>query len=464
MRKRVQTSLVLSATLLSNAVAELPSAPALEPRAWTEEPIRLTLTPYGWGPSTTGTIGIDDRKAKLDLPIDDALDILEGAAFLGAEIQKGRWGVLIDGTYMNLVESASTPGPFFEKVEVDYKQATFDAGLFFRVIETERGWLDVLTGARYMYYSTELGFTPDYAAASDLSAQVVDGVATAVGGAVESRAKAKADQIANELSGRVGDSVGELADAARDRILNLKPNVDEQKLAAIIQNGGKRIADSVGEGSGKRHGLVDATQEAFSGRIDDKVRDRLGHVEIGENGERLAKAIKLAVAARIRDRINNAGPGIEGNPGAIRDTVRAAIREESEKAIHDLKAKAAPEVRSTLDSAEKALTKEITDGMTAAANADVSESADWVDFYVGLRGRCTLWKQLYAGARADIGGFGIGSSSDLAWQVFGGLGYQFSDHVSLELGWRQMEIDYDNGTLLLDLAYSGATAGLAITF
>jgi opacity protein-like surface antigen len=429
---------------------------------WMDEPVRIALTPYGWGPSTEGTIGVDGNAAKLDLPIGDALEILEACAFLGAEVQKGRWGLLLDGTYMNLNDAVSTPGAFFELVEVDYKQATLDAGLFYRVYECDRGWLDLLAGARYMYFSTELGFTPDYAAAGALSEQLVDRTVSAVENAVESRASAKADLIADELAGHVADTADELADAARDRILDLAANVDDRKLAAILQNGGNRLADG-SRGTGGQ-GLLDATREAFGPRMEGKVRDRIADIDVGGEADRLAKALKLAVADRVRDRVQAAGPGIEGNPGAIRDAVRDAIREEAGAAVAELRKTASSDVSRALDSAEDALTKEITDGMTAAANADVSESVDWVDFYVGLRGRWTLWRPLYAGVRADVGGFGLGASSDLAWQAFGGLGYQFSDHVALEAGWRHLDIDYDNGTLLLDLAYSGATAGLSVTF
>ena len=53
----------------------------------------------------------------------------------------------------------------------------------------------------------------------------------------------------------------------------------------------------------------------------------------------------------------------------------------------------------------------------------------------------------------DVGGFGIGDSSDLSWQAFGAVGYRFNETWSAELGYRYLSIEreIDNSHVTLDM-------------
>lgn len=96
--------------------------------------------------------------------------------------------------------------------------------------------------------------------------------------------------------------------------------------------------------------------------------------------------------------------------------------------------------------------------------ADRSGSADWVDGIIGVRGRAPLGDRIGVTALADVGGFGIGASSDLTWQVQATLDYSFTDRLVGRLGYRYMSIDYDDSGLRLDLDLSGPLVGLTWTF
>jgi opacity protein-like surface antigen len=65
---------------------------------------------------------------------------------------------------------------------------------------------------------------------------------------------------------------------------------------------------------------------------------------------------------------------------------------------------------------------------------------------------------------ADVGGFGIGSSSRLTWQVQGTLDYAFTDRVIGRLGYRYMSIDYVGSDLSMDVKIHGPIIGLTWTF
>jgi hypothetical protein len=97
---------------------------------------------------------------------------------------------------------------------------------------------------------------------------------------------------------------------------------------------------------------------------------------------------------------------------------------------------------------------------------DVSQDKTWVDPLVGLTLRSPREHRLHAQVYTEIGGFGVGS--DFTWQVFPTLGFKFSDRVSLEVGYRWLDIDYEsgdgNGRFVYDVLTQGPIGGLAFRF
>ena len=72
------------------------------------------------------------------------------------------------------------------------------------------------------------------------------------------------------------------------------------------------------------------------------------------------------------------------------------------------------------------------------------------------------------GVRGEVGGFGIGSASELTWSVVGGLGYKLSDRWTLKMGYRVYDIDYERGRGLsrigMDMRMHGPWLGLTYGF
>ncbi len=99
----------------------------------------------------------------------------------------------------------------------------------------------------------------------------------------------------------------------------------------------------------------------------------------------------------------------------------------------------------------------------------VSKGDDWVDPIIGLRFRVNLDqdKKWFLPAKADIGGFDVGS--DLTWQVFAGIGrnFEFAGHPSAFIaGYRKMFVDRDRAgnDTLLKVSLSGPIFGLTVSF
>jgi hypothetical protein len=110
--------------------------------------------------------------------------------------------------------------------------------------------------------------------------------------------------------------------------------------------------------------------------------------------------------------------------------------------------------------ARKQLANAIESGIREIIPEQVAGTKEWVDPFVGLRGRFNLTDRFYLTARGDVGGFGVGS--DLAWNLFGALGYQWSNRCSTELGYRHLVVDYRDGGFVYDTKTSGLFMGLTI--
>lgn len=86
----------------------------------------------------------------------------------------------------------------------------------------------------------------------------------------------------------------------------------------------------------------------------------------------------------------------------------------------------------------------------------------WFDPYVGLAGRYNLSPAAYLMARADVGGFGLGSQ--LTWQAYGAVGYQFTRRIYGEAGYRALYVDYRRAGFVYDVYTKGAQITVGVTF
>jgi len=112
------------------------------------------------------------------------------------------------------------------------------------------------------------------------------------------------------------------------------------------------------------------------------------------------------------------------------------------------------------------LNVDITD--VGSRGVTLGTSEDWVEPFVGGRLIWDLNKKIALNVRGDAGGFGIGSASNLTWQIAGGVDYKLSKNMTFNAGYRYVELDYSHGSgsdeLGLDLRAKGPFVGLTITF
>lgn len=75
---------------------------------------------------------------------------------------------------------------------------------------------------------------------------------------------------------------------------------------------------------------------------------------------------------------------------------------------------------------------------------ELDSGRDWLDPIVGLRWRGSPAARWWLQARADVGGFGIGS--DFAWNAAALVGYELSGYARLFLGYRALDFDFADGS------------------
>ena len=91
-----------------------------------------------------------------------------------------------------------------------------------------------------------------------------------------------------------------------------------------------------------------------------------------------------------------------------------------------------------------------------------SDGDTWVDPIIGVRGRANFTERAYFDGWAMIGGFGV--QSDLLWDAYGVVGYEFKDWLSAYAGFRGSGTDYKNGTFIWDITMYGPILGFELTF
>ena len=91
-----------------------------------------------------------------------------------------------------------------------------------------------------------------------------------------------------------------------------------------------------------------------------------------------------------------------------------------------------------------------------------SSGGNWADPIVGVRFRPEFNRSWYGRALADVGGFGV--ASDMTYQLYGAVGYRFTELFSLSLGYRYLAVDYQSGEFVYDVRQQGALFGVGLTF
>ena len=98
--------------------------------------------------------------------------------------------------------------------------------------------------------------------------------------------------------------------------------------------------------------------------------------------------------------------------------------------------------------------------------ADLDASEDWFEAFLGGRILMAASRKWTFAFRGDVGGFGVGDSPDLTWNLSGGVDYRLGEAKWVRLGYRVMGIEYEDGggQAGLDVRFAGPLAAIKLDF
>lgn len=121
--------------------------------------VDISFTVPGWLAGVEGDIGVRRFQSEVDAGIDDILRNLDMIGAGTIEVRRNKLGFILDGMYLKASVGGNPPGPAFSNVSVTVEQVLADGVVTYRIFDGEKGWLELLAGARYNYLSAGLGFT-----------------------------------------------------------------------------------------------------------------------------------------------------------------------------------------------------------------------------------------------------------------------------------------------------------------
>jgi hypothetical protein len=108
------------------------------------------------------------------------------------------------------------------------------------------------------------------------------------------------------------------------------------------------------------------------------------------------------------------------------------------------------------------LQNEVVLSADLAPEQSFDSTETWTDPLVAVRFSQDFAENWYATAFLDAGGFGVGSES--TWQALGTVGYRYTEHWSMQMGWRYMEANGIGDSEDIDISLSGPVFGVTYRF
>lgn len=117
------------------------------------------IAPYAWLAGQSGTVSSFGNLPPVDIDIDfwdDILGNINGALFVVGEVQKGKFGIMVDIAYVYIEDENATPGPAFSSAVAETNSWLATAAAEYRVVEKSAAFVDLFAGFRYWSVESDL--------------------------------------------------------------------------------------------------------------------------------------------------------------------------------------------------------------------------------------------------------------------------------------------------------------------
>jgi hypothetical protein len=176
----------------------------LQPTPKPTSPWEIKVGAPSWLSFVSGDIGVHGITSHVNIGPNTILRHSNFIASLSGDVRKGRFGATGDFLYLDAQAGSFTNG-LTSKIDLHLEEFLGEFGLYWRMIDGPRGWLDALAGFRYTYVGTRLGLQADNQAINTASTELVNRVAQQVAtAAFDERAliRQSIDQRLTALRGR----------------------------------------------------------------------------------------------------------------------------------------------------------------------------------------------------------------------------------------------------------------------
>ena len=210
----------------TKAVVEQPVNPATPP--W-----QITVGGPGWLGSVSGHTGFHGVNPYVNV---GARQILRHVNFIWAteaELRKGRYGVLGGFLYINGQAGVNRSG-LVSRVGAGMQQFIGQTFLSYRIIDSPRGWLDLLGGFRFTYLGSQVNLNPNVPAIDAASTQLVNEFA----GAVDSRLVAR---FQPDFADLVTDVKTFIHDTITDRLKSIQGSLPSLPVPPVAEGAVDKI-------------------------------------------------------------------------------------------------------------------------------------------------------------------------------------------------------------------------------
>ncbi len=92
----------------------------------------------------------------------------------------------------------------------------------------------------------------------------------------------------------------------------------------------------------------------------------------------------------------------------------------------------------------------------------LGSSSDWMEPFIGGRAQLRFNDKFAFVVRGDASGFGIGSASDLTWNLTAGISYRLKETMTLRAGYKVQGFEYSRGSGLSQFGADWTTQGLIL--
>ena len=219
----------------------------------TDDAWRFSFAMPAWATWLKGDTGINGVTSHIDLDPTDIIPRIDMAADVRVEAHKGRFSVLSEFLYLSISDGIGS-NTVVQKLDVQVDQMMADIGFGWRVVESPRGYLDVIAGVRYTNFHQQVALQPNDERIGDVSSHLVDSVSAKLrtelseSGLRELIARELASQLA-PLAGRgptvpIGPVGGGESGPIRDRIRAIIA-AKKAELAAAVQSGVQARVDAI---------------------------------------------------------------------------------------------------------------------------------------------------------------------------------------------------------------------------